>query len=108
MVTLLCYLQHREVVIELLFCFERRAVNALELRIVFIALVIRAGDTSELESADVSRTHHVRTRAEIDKVAIAVERNFFIARNVLDDVELEFAGLRTFAQGGEPPFLAEF
>ena len=35
MVALLRFLEHREVVIEFLFGFERRAVNALELRICF-------------------------------------------------------------------------
>src|SRR5947208_12829838 len=107
MIAFLRFLEHREVIIEFFPGFERGAVNALKLRICFVALVIRAGDTSQLESADVSRTHHVRTRAEIDKVAIAIERNFFLGWNVLDDVELEFAGLRTFGERGEPALFAK-
>ena len=62
MVALLRFLQHREVVVEFLFGFERGAVNALELRILFVALVVRACDGGQLECADVSRAHHVRAR----------------------------------------------
>src|SRR5262249_59944474 len=46
-------------------------------------------------------------RAEIDKSAAAIERDCVVRRNVFDDVELEFARLGTFAQRGEPAFLAE-
>ncbi len=98
MVALLRFLQHREVVVEFLFGFECRAVNALQLRIFFVALVVRAGHIGELERADVSGAHHVRPGAEIDEIAVAIERNFFVGRNVFDDVELVFAGLGTFAQ----------
>ena len=107
MVALLRFLEHREVIVEFLFGFERRAVNALKLRICFVAFVIRAGDVGELERADVSRAHHVRPGAEIDELAVAVERNLFVRRNVFDDVELEFAGLGSFAQSGEPAFFSE-
>ena len=78
-------------------CFERGAVNALELRILFVAFVVGAGDARELERADVSRAHDVRPGAEIDEVAVAIERDFFARRNVLDDVELELAGFRSLA-----------
>ena len=55
-----------------------------------------------------ARAHHVRTGAKIDKVAIAIERDFFVRRNVLDDVDLEFARLVALAQRGEPSFLSKF
>ena len=97
MIALLCFLEHREVIIELLFCFERRAVNSLQLRIVFVAFIIRACHVGEFERADVSRALDVRAGAEIDEVATAIERDFFVLRNVLDDVELEFAGLGSLA-----------
>ena len=107
MIALLRFLQHREVIIEFLLGFERGAVNALELRIFFVALVVGAGHIRELERADVSRAHDVRPGAEIDEIAAAIERDLFVWRNVFDDVELEFAGLRSFAQRREPAFLAE-
>jgi hypothetical protein len=49
----------------------------------------------------------VRTRAEIDEIAVAVERNLFVGRNVFNDVELVLARLASFAQSSEPAFLAE-
>ena len=107
MIALLRFLQHREVVVEFFFGFERRAVNALKLRICFVAFVVRAGNIGQLECADVSRAHHVRPGAEIDELAVAIERNFFVCRNILDDVQLEFAWLGAFAQRREPAFFAE-
>ena len=71
MIALLRFLQHREVIVEFPFGFERRAVNALELRILFVAFVIRTGNGGQLECADVSRAHDVRPGAEIDEIAIA-------------------------------------
>ena len=62
-----------QIIVEFLFGFERSAVNPLELRIFLVALVIRARDVGELECADVSGAHHVRPRAEIDELAVAVE-----------------------------------
>jgi len=50
----------------------------------------------------------VRTGAEIDELAVAIERNLFVGRNVLDDVDLEFARVGAFAQSGEPALLSEF
>src|SRR6185436_9986203 len=74
------------------------AVNALELRILLVALVISAGDAGELERADVARAHDVRAGAEIGEFAVAIERDFFALGNVLDDVELELARLRPLAE----------
>src|SRR2546427_3799084 len=102
MVALFRFLEHREVIIELLFRFERRAVNALELRILLVAFVISASHSRELERADVSRAHYVRAGAEIDEVAIAIERDLFAGRNVFDDVDLELAWLIAIAQRGPP------
>src|SRR6266536_5362972 len=97
MVALLRFLKHCEVIVELLFRFERGTVNALELWILFIALVISARYVGELERANVSRAHDVRTGAKIDKIAAAIERDFFFGRDVLDDIELEFARLGSLA-----------
>ena len=83
------------------------AVNALELRIRLVALVIRAGDIREFERSDVSGAHHVRPRAQIDEIAVAIERNLFVGRNVLDDIEFELARLRSFGQSRQAAFLAE-
>ena len=97
MIALLRFLEHREVIVEFLFGFERRAVNALKLWILFVAFVVGARHVRQVERADVSGAHDVRARAEIDEIAAAIERDFFFGRNVLDDVELEFAGLGSLA-----------
>src|SRR5207302_1894546 len=97
MIALLRFLEHGEIIVEFLFRFERGTVNALELRILFIAFVIGARDVGEFERADVSRAHHVWPRAEIDEITAAIERDLFVGRNVLDNVELELAWLWSFA-----------
>ena len=97
MIALLGFLEHREIIVEFLLGFECGAVNALELRILFVAFVVSARHVRELERADVSRAHHVRPGAEIDEIAVAIERNLLVRRNVFDDVDLELARLRTLA-----------
>ena len=91
MVALPCFLEHPKIVVEFLFGFEGGAVNALELRILLVAFVVSAGDVGELERADVSGAHDMRPGAEIDEIAVAIERDGFARRNVFDDIELELA-----------------
>src|SRR6266566_7321259 len=107
MVALLRLLEHGEVVIEFLLRFEGSAVDALELRILFVAFIISAGDIREFERTDISGAHHMRAGAKVDEVAVAIERDLFARRNVFDDIELEFAWLFPIAQRREPSFLAE-
>src|SRR6266516_572493 len=80
MVALLCFLEHREVIVEFLFRFECRAVNALQLRILFVAFIISARHVRELERADVSRAHDVRACAEINELT-AASRPFLPSSN---------------------------
>ena len=70
----------REVFFELRLVLERGAVDALELRILFVAFVIGAGHVRELERADVAGAHDVRAGAEIDEFAVAIERDRFALR----------------------------
>src|SRR6476661_9467048 len=91
MVALLRFLEHGEVFVELGLVLEGGAVNALQLRIVFVAFVVGAGDAGQLERADVAGAHDVRAGAEIGELAVAIERDFFALGNVLDDIELELA-----------------
>jgi hypothetical protein len=39
----------------------------------------------------------MRAGAKIDEIAAAVERDFFVSRNVFNDVELEFAWVGSLA-----------
>ena len=43
----------------------------------------------------------MRSGAEIEKLAVAIKRNRFVRRNVLDDVEFEFGWLGARAEGAE-------
>ena len=99
MVALLRFLEHGEVFVELGLVLEGGAVDALELRVLFVAFVVGAGDVGELERADVAGAHDVRASAEIGEFAVAIERDFFALGNVLDDIELEFAGRRSLTKG---------
>src|SRR5437763_15028760 len=101
MVARLRFLEHSEVFVELGLVLEGGSVNALKLRVVFVAFVVGAGDSGELERADVSCAHDVRTGAEIGELAVAIERDFFALGNVLDDVELELGGRRSLAKGAK-------
>ena len=72
-----------------------------------VALIVSAGDAGELECADVACAFYVRAGAKIDEVATTIERNFFVGRNVFDDVDLKLARLIAIAQPGEPAFLSQ-
>ena len=54
-----------------------------------------------LERADVAGAHDVRAGAEIEEVAVAIERDRFVLGNVLDDVELELARLGSRTEGAK-------
>src|SRR5215217_3213371 len=90
-VALFRFLEHRKVFIEFLPSFKRCAVNTLELRILFIAFVVGAGHARELKRADVSRAHDVRAGAKVNEIAVAIQRDLLVPRDVFDDVNLELA-----------------
>ena len=83
-VALLRLLQHREVGLHLGLVLEGGAVDALELRVLLVAFVVGAGDTQQLERADVAGAHHVRPGAEIDEIAVLIERDLFAFGNVFE------------------------
>ena len=101
-VAFLRFLNHREVFFELGLVFECRAVNALELRVLLVTLVIRAGDAGEPVGAHVPGAHHVRPGTKVNELAGLEIRNRLIGRNVFDDVELELAGDIARSERGEP------
>ena len=49
----------------------------------------------------------MRAGAEIDEVAVAIERDFFVSGNVFDDIELKLARLAAIGQRREPSFLTK-
>ena len=108
MIALFRLLEQVEVGLHLGLVLEGGAVNALELRIFFVAEVISARDVGKLERADVARAHDVRPGAEIDEIAVGVERDFLALGNAVEDIKFELARRRPVRKRGEPTRVAEF
>jgi hypothetical protein len=77
-----------EVVREFLLGGEGGAVDALELLVLLVAAVVGAGDGEELERLQLRRVAHVRAGAEVDELAVLVERNFLALGDVGEAAEL--------------------
>ena len=104
MVALLRFFDAGEVGVEILLREKRRAVNALQLLVLFVAQPVGAGDVEQLERLDLSSRRQVRAAAEILKLAGLVDRNFFIGlRELLDEMALHKVA---FALELFEPFLA--
>src|SRR5205085_12060917 len=84
-----------------------RSIKALKLWVLFVAFVIGARNTGQLERTDVSCPHHVRAGAEINEIAVAIERDLLAGRNGFDDVDLDLARLIAVAERGEASFFPE-
>ncbi len=63
----------REIVVEILLREEGGAVDALKLRVLFIAEPVGAGDGHGLEGADAACGWNMRPAAEVDELAVAIE-----------------------------------
>ncbi len=104
MIAALGFFELVQIVVELLLRVETRAVDALHLRIAFLALPVRARDAHQLERADAPGRGNVRPAAEIDEFSGGVKRHhrldgFFLDQFALEAliplaVELERFGLR--------------
>ncbi|MPM17886.1 hypothetical protein SDC9_64286 [bioreactor metagenome] len=68
------------------FLFKRRAVDALEHLVLLAAAPVSARNVEELDVLDNPRGRHVRPRAEIDKVAFAVEADHGVLRQIADEL----------------------
>ncbi len=97
-----------EVGLQFGFVFESGAVDALELRIAFVALVIGAGHMGEAECADVASAHDMGSGAEVQKVTVSEQGDLFVVGDVLDDVGFEAIGCGPFGEGGQTALLGEF
>src|SRR5689334_14801841 len=107
MVAALRFLDHREVRLHLGLVLERGAIDALKLRVLLVALVVRAGNVGQLVRADVAGAHDMRACTEIDEVAVLEIRNRLVFGNLREVTKLELAGVAgPFAQRTEPSTLA--
>ena len=88
MIALLGFFEPRQVRLEALLVGPRRAVDALEHRVLRIAAPIGARDFHELERAQLAGARHVRTAAKVEPVALPVQADVFVRRNAGDDLGL--------------------
>src|SRR5262249_25329144 len=89
MVALFGLFNGMQVLLKIFSAEERSAVDALELRVLFVAQPVSAGDAGEFKSLDASGRRHVRTAAEIHEFTVAISGDG-IARfsELLNEVDL--------------------
>ena len=88
MVSLLGLLEELQVVVELALRLPRRAIDAGQLRALLVAAPVSAGDPLQLESLYVSRRPDVGTKAQVQKIARAVDADAIPGDLVRDQLEL--------------------
>ena len=93
MVAALGLLQAVEMLLQCLLRLPRRAVDALEHRLVLVAPPVGAGDLHQLEGPEPGRRRHVRASAQVDPPVVAVGADHAALRplgrvDVLDDLDL--------------------
>src|SRR5262249_1773334 len=80
-----------EVGVEVRLRVERRAVDARELLVVFVASPVRAGEARQLDGLDRLRVLEVRAAAEVRELALRVERDVSFGR--VDELDLVLLAL---------------
>ena len=95
-IALFSFFEHLEVGLLLVLGRPGRAVDALQHFVLAVAAPVGAGNLHEAMHLEDARRRDVRTAAEVDEVALAVERNRFAFGNRADDL-----GLVVFAESLE-------
>ena len=90
MVTALGLFQTVQIILELGLGVKTRAVNALQLRIAFLALPVGAGDAHQFEGLNLTGGWDMRAAAEIDEFAGGVKRDHRIGGFFLDELALKY------------------
>ena len=99
MVALLGLLQHLEIRVLVFLLAPGGAVDALEHLVLRVAAPVGAGDAHQLEGLQLAGGRHVRPAAQVDPVALAVERDGVLLGNRGDDFGLVLLAL--FAEEGD-------
>ena len=92
-VALLGLLQHLEVGVLVFLLAPGGAVDALEHLVLRVSAPVGAGDAHQLEGLELAGGRHVRAAAQVDPVALAVERNRVLLRDRGDDLGFVFLAL---------------
>ena len=89
-VALLRFLQHIEISVQLILLRESRAVNTLQHLVFTVAAPVCAGDIHQLHTVALDTTGRIKMRAgtQVGKVALLVERNGRVLRQVVDELHL--------------------
>src|SRR5262249_22320900 len=84
-VAALGFLKAEEILVELLLARPGRAVNALQLRVPGVAAPVSAGDIHQLEGLpEPAGRRQMRPDTEIDEIALAIEADLLLRRNLAD------------------------
>src|SRR5713226_7814656 len=83
------FLNAVEMCVQLFLGEEGHGVNALQLRIAFLALPVCAGDVHELERLNALSGRNVRAAAEVDEFSRGVERDHRLGGFFFDELALE-------------------
>ena len=90
MVALFRLFQTVQVRLQILFIAPGGTVHALKLLIAGVATPIGTGDLGQLERFQLTGARYVRAAAQVNEVALAVERQVLFSGNVLDNADLIF------------------
>ena len=88
MVALAGLLEQRQVLVEGRAIRPSRAVDALEHLVAFVTAPVGTRHMRELEGAESPGRGHVRPAAEVDEVALPIERDVVAGRDRADDLGL--------------------
>src|SRR3984893_18817504 len=89
MIAALGFLEAVKVCVEFFLGEEARGIDALELRIAFVALPVGAGDAHQLKSLNALGRRDVRAAAEVDEFAGGVERDHRVFSLFFNKLALE-------------------
>ncbi len=110
-VALLGFLDLLQISVEFFLLRKRRAVDARQHRVVAVAAPIGTRDLHQLEGvADLAGRTHMRPAAQVEPVALVVNLDRFVARNGVDQFDLEGLALVAeylFGFLARPDFLGE-
>ena len=83
------FFQAVEVFVEFLLGEEARGVNALELRVAFLAFPVGAGNAHQFEGVDALGGRNVRAAAKVGEFSGGIEGNHRLGDFFLDELALE-------------------
>ncbi len=90
MVALLGLFQHVQVGVEVFLLGPGGAVDALQLLVAVVATPVGAGHLHQLEDLQLGCRRHVRAAAEVNEIALSVQRDLLIGRNGANQFGLVF------------------